>query len=457
MPKTPGKPVIFLTFANAAEEGYLKQLKKESALLRDLFLPLHQRDRIELLREESLDSTELPKLLNQYKDRIALFHYGGHAHGEGVSLEDGAGHAGGLAELLRLQEGLKLVFLNGCSTGGQVLPYLEAGIPVVLATTRRIPDEAATYFAEHFYHALLNRHTIREAFLSASGALKTRYAGYKAGAEEIVSFRGLAAREPDWKELPWRLYVQEGREAALNWSLGEALEQDGERFEITTKAPGKGKKNRRARQWLAGAGLIISILAGIAGITGFDLKSLLRMVPVNDSHQLTVYVHGPEGEQDIVLENEGQLVVDFGNRRDTRRIGEAGRTNFGEIDPRFLGAEIGLTVEAGGFEVTHPDTTYIYTGEPIYLAVRRDRSLGRIRGVIRDENGAGLAGAGIMIEGDTIVLTDSLGRFRFTLPPDNIREHYQLSIRKAGYRRISRTYYPNSSLFEVVLDRVENQ
>lgn len=79
-------PVIFLAFANTSGETYLQQLKRESALLRDLFLPLAQRGQIELLREESIENKDLPKLLSQYRGRLSVFHYGGHAGGSQLSL-----------------------------------------------------------------------------------------------------------------------------------------------------------------------------------------------------------------------------------------------------------------------------------------------------------------------------------------------------------------------------------
>ena len=59
MPQGFDNPVVFLAFANAAEQGYLSQLKKESALLRDLFLPLPRAGQIELVHEESLDAAEI--------------------------------------------------------------------------------------------------------------------------------------------------------------------------------------------------------------------------------------------------------------------------------------------------------------------------------------------------------------------------------------------------------------
>ena len=113
------KPVVLLTFANSVEDGYLHQLQKESALLRDLFLPLQQASFIELLREESLEDIDLPNLLARFKDQIAIFHFAGHADGKVLKLENGQGHVEGLAQLLALQKGLKIVFLNGCTTQEQ--------------------------------------------------------------------------------------------------------------------------------------------------------------------------------------------------------------------------------------------------------------------------------------------------------------------------------------------------
>ena len=64
-------------------------------------------------------------------------------------------------------------------------------------------------------------------------------------------------------------------------------------------------RQTKAWQWVVGAGVVIGILSGIAGITGFNLKSLFGMGAAESPLQLTVYVHGPKSKQDLVLENEG--------------------------------------------------------------------------------------------------------------------------------------------------------
>ncbi len=124
------------------------------------------------------------------------------------------------------------------------------------------------------------------------------------------------------------------------------------------------------KKWLIAISAVVAFLAGIAEFTGINLSTLFGSKPVDSSLQLTVYVHGPKGKQDIVLESQGTIIVDFGNRREKSLIGELGRTNFGEISARFLNETIGLSVAAEGFELADPEAVYIYKGEPIYVEMK---------------------------------------------------------------------------------------
>jgi len=213
-------PVIFLAFAQGATEAHLNQLKRESTLLRDLFFPLDQTGHLKLLREESTNQEDIVKLLNQYKDEVALFHYAGHADEDHLFFENGKGYGVGLATLLGLQKSLKFVFLNGCFTQQQALKFLAAGVPAVLATTRKVADADATYFSETFYHALTNQYILADAFKMASAALKMKSDRYDYGEEEVVFCRGLDIEETRWQEdIPFRLFVKEEEKALLDWRL----------------------------------------------------------------------------------------------------------------------------------------------------------------------------------------------------------------------------------------------
>ena len=103
-----------------------------------------------------------------------IFHYGGHASGDGLFLEsaglEGAvAHAEGLATFLGQRRNLELVFLNGCSTRAQAAGLLEAGVSAVIATARAIEDTVALEFAAAFYSELAAGATLRAAYEAARG------------------------------------------------------------------------------------------------------------------------------------------------------------------------------------------------------------------------------------------------------------------------------------------------
>ena len=119
-----------------------------------------------------------------YRDRISLFHYGGHANGYELEFESGSGgskpaHAESFAAFLGQQAGLCAVFLNGFSTRRQVDALLDAGVSIVIATSQAIVDEVATEFADRFYTGLAGGATIRAAFEEALDYCKVRIQGGK--------------------------------------------------------------------------------------------------------------------------------------------------------------------------------------------------------------------------------------------------------------------------------------
>ena len=155
----------------------------------------------------------------RYRDRVAIFHFGGHADGYRLLLESAAGRiaaadAAGLAAFLGRQRGLRLVFLNGCSTGAQARGLLEAGVAGVVATSQAIDDAAAVEFAARFYRALGAGAAVRRAFNEAAAAVAV------GRGEATRDFLGDEPGEPE--RLPWLLQIGEGAELAAEWSLPEA-------------------------------------------------------------------------------------------------------------------------------------------------------------------------------------------------------------------------------------------
>jgi len=150
------KPVIFLAFANDRDDTvrYLRNLPAELRQIREVLESAKSAgvcnvvERANATAKDILDVFQHP----DYRNRIAIFHYGGHANGYQLLLESPEGKTqladtGGLAEFLAQQNGLQLVFLNGCSTQQQVQGLQKAGIPSIIATSQDIDDAVATTFA----------------------------------------------------------------------------------------------------------------------------------------------------------------------------------------------------------------------------------------------------------------------------------------------------------------------
>ena len=223
---SPVKPVVLLAFANdrGPDGRYLPHLPDEIRQLQKLWEPVDRAARCELILRTNATLDDLLNAFQDHRNRIALFHFGGHGGDYELLLErSGAApavaDAGGLAAFLAGQDGLQLVFLNVCSTQAQAAALHAAGVPVVIATSKAIDDRVAVEFSTWFHRALVSGASIRRAFEEAAAAIKTAHGGnprhlYPAGAPQ-------AAPHTDW---PWAIYVQEGAATAEDWVLPAAPE-----------------------------------------------------------------------------------------------------------------------------------------------------------------------------------------------------------------------------------------
>jgi hypothetical protein len=206
------QPVIFLAFANN-QDNHLALLDEERKAISTHLVPLASEQYFQLFVEPSATIADLTQYISGFKDRIVIFHYGGHADSTLILLQDQAANSNGVAQLLATQPNLQLVFLNGCSTRAQVGLLFDLGIPAVIATSVPIADPSAVTFADVFYTALADQHTLEEAFKLAS-------ANYLMASGQAASiFRGIKIHATDTDPLPWGLYVNPGKEAALQWKL----------------------------------------------------------------------------------------------------------------------------------------------------------------------------------------------------------------------------------------------
>ena len=232
--KKESRPIIFLAFANDRfdKRRYLRNLPQELRLVRE---KLNEAERAGLCEVLVRTNTTHDDLLNvfqneAYRGRIAIFHYGGHAGDYELLLETPEGsphraHAGGLAEFLGLQNGLQLVFLNGCSTQAHVEGLQEAGVPAIIATSRSIDDEVATNLSVRFYTGLASGIGLESAFKESVAAVKLKW-GHSSNKPETESLsesdRGARSTPHQIDQWPWSLTIRPGAETVKSWNLPEA-------------------------------------------------------------------------------------------------------------------------------------------------------------------------------------------------------------------------------------------
>ncbi len=159
---------------------------------------------------------------NKYQDRIAVFHFAGHADQYQFLLEDFYGqnapaNAEGLKSFLANQSSLKLVFLNGCTTLQHAKDLTKLRVPAVIGTSRSILDKDACIIADRFYRGLGAGMSIERAWEDA----KSRLSLEDNKSENFT--RGKSFKLDDIsKEIPWELYTRVGDEKIKEWSLPDA-------------------------------------------------------------------------------------------------------------------------------------------------------------------------------------------------------------------------------------------
>ncbi len=224
-------PVILLAFANDKENagaGYLRGLTRERNAIRDALAKAEENGLCQVLVEPDATIDRIFDIFqnSQYRDRIALFHYGGHAESYALLLESAAGgkaiaHSEGLVGFLAKQKSLKLVFLNGCSSQKQSEDLVTAGVPAVIGTSQLINDTVATNLSTRFYKGMAAGMNINRAWTDAVDQVKTETDTTNTQSLFVESILG----SPGEDVFPWKLYQGEGSEISLAWNLPEAADQ----------------------------------------------------------------------------------------------------------------------------------------------------------------------------------------------------------------------------------------
>lgn len=226
-------PVIFLAFANdhVDNASYLRNLPKELDGIRKALHDAQKAGLCEVIERANVTIEQLLDIFQseEYRNRISIFHYGGHANGFQLLLEalDGS-HASasskGLIPFLGRQRGLKLVFLNGCSSQQQSLELVREGVPAVVGTSQSINDNIATGLAIRFYKAIGQGVELDRAWNEAIDSIKLEH--------DVSSSDGSNIRDLFWEgteentvidRFPWDMHYREGSEIVKDWNLPDEV------------------------------------------------------------------------------------------------------------------------------------------------------------------------------------------------------------------------------------------
>lgn len=225
-------PVIFLAFANDRVEGgvYLRNLPLELDGIRKALQPAVQAGLCEVVERANATADQILDIFQSstYRNRIAVFHYGGHANGYQLLLEslDGSTKSGsseGLVPFLSKQNGLQLVFLNGCSSQQQTQELIQAGVSSVIGTSQSINDEVATALSVRFYKSLGQGQELKRAWDEAIDSVKLNWGASMSGGNARDLFWEGAEESIVTDHFPWELNIREGSEIVAGWNLPDTV------------------------------------------------------------------------------------------------------------------------------------------------------------------------------------------------------------------------------------------
>jgi WD40 repeat protein len=220
------KPVIFLAFANdrVHHDTYLRNLQEELRGIRNALDKAKQAELCEVVERSNATIDDIMNVFQDetYRDRIAIFHYGGHADCYKLLLETYGGarsyaYKEGLVSFFARQNGLKLIFLNACSTEQHALELKQAGITAVIGTSQLIDDKVATKLAIRFYNGIANGFPLERSWREAEDYIKIQYGSFNFTAMYHWEYQ---QKHPD--RFPWDIHFKRGAGEVKKWNLPDA-------------------------------------------------------------------------------------------------------------------------------------------------------------------------------------------------------------------------------------------
>ncbi len=217
------RPAIVLAYANN-QESRLAHLVKEMTDTGDELLKIDYE--VKIITIYDADIEKIRTKIDEYKESIVAFMFSGHSGQLAIKTTGHAMSAIGLANCLAACPALKLIFINGCSSAGQIEHFKQTRASNYIFTESPIEDQAASDFATTFWKRMALENTIDEAF-----EIAFRNAQAFNGNIKSQKSRFLDEFEPKGDDLnKWILSQNENEE----WSLRDEINAFNEKpaFEV---------------------------------------------------------------------------------------------------------------------------------------------------------------------------------------------------------------------------------
>lgn len=164
----------------------------------------------------------------------------------------------------------------------------------------------------------------------------------------------------------------------------------------------------------------------------------------------TVFVHGPAGEQDLVLRKTGSVMLRLNADPRIEAIGDKGEARFVGIPANLRDVEVIVGVDAAGYELKEPSAKLKLQGSYGYIAVQPKAVT--LEGTVFDTVGQPIAKARV-VAGDQSMETDENGRFRFVFR-DASGSAVAVVVSISGYAVSRSMGTPGSGPMQVQLKKV---
>ena len=237
--------------------------------------------------------------------------------------------------------------------------------------------------------------------------------------------------------------------AKINEALLQIINQipgkEGKQYQKLANRKSSRNEMKRIWKFVLGISVIIGFFTGVFEI--FDLQKAITLKKNRNSESVTIFVHGKQSNNELILKNKGKVEITYGGARVLQGINENGQAIFNEIPSYFFSnnAKVYINIrdtDGEPFRALFPDSLYqLRSGEPIFLQVILD-NLDKIFGsVYWDEKPLPKV---IVSVGQIRDTTNEFGEYELQIPEKLQKQQQLVKFFKTGFKLQTKIAHPQT-------------